>query len=169
MSQQKTKEWVRVPITMEVNEALQGLNFKGEKGGKKFWFFTGNGERKTAINNWRERIQNLFNMAQEDKPFDHQASPHTWRHTFAISHLNNGTDVKMVSRWLGHSSIRIIEAHYGHANRSTHIAAEMHTIVCKAPEGQKGIRRLIDGTAFGGGRFRELDGAKAQVSLQSWS
>ena len=128
MSQQKTKEWVRVPITMEVNEALQGLNFKGEKAGKKFRVFTGYGERKTAINNWRERIQNLFNMAQEDKPFDHQASPHTWRHTFAISHLNNGTDVKMVSRWLGHSSIRIIEAHYGHANRSTHIAAEMHTM-----------------------------------------
>jgi integrase len=45
--------------------------------------------------------------------------------TFAISHLNAGTDVKMVSRWLGHSSIIITEAHYGHANQQTHIASEL--------------------------------------------
>jgi integrase len=124
MSQQKTKEWVRVPITREVVDALHGLNFKGERDGKKFWFYTGSGERGTAVNNWRERIANLFKLAQRDKPFAHNASSHTWRHTFAISMLNAGVDVKMVSRWLGHSSIRVTEAHYGHANRATHVASE---------------------------------------------
>jgi integrase len=124
MSQQKTKEWVRVPITREVVDALHALNFKGERDGRKFWFYTGNGERDTAVNNWRERISTLFKLAQVDRPFAHPASSHTWRHTFAISMLNAGVDVKMVSRWLGHASIRVTEAHYGHANRATHVASE---------------------------------------------
>jgi integrase len=38
--------------------------------------------------------------------------------------LNAGVDVKMVSRWLGHASIRVTESHYGHANRATHVASE---------------------------------------------
>jgi integrase len=124
MSQQKTKEWVRVPITREVVDALHALNFKGERDGKKFWFYTGNGERDTAVNNWRNRMARLFKLAQQDKPFAHAASTHTWRHTFAISMLNSGVDVKMVSRWLGHASIRVTEAHYGHANVATHVASE---------------------------------------------
>jgi integrase len=125
MSQQKTKEWVRVPITREVVDALHGLNFKGERDGRKFWFYTGNGERDTAVNNWRERMSNLFKLAQLDKPFAHPASSHTWRHTFSISMLNSGVDIKMVSRWLGHSSTRVTEAHYGHANAATHVASEL--------------------------------------------
>ena len=43
---------------------------------------------------------------------------------FAISHLNAGTDIKIVSRWLGHASVSVTEKHYGHANRSTLIALE---------------------------------------------
>ncbi len=124
MSQQKTKEWVRVPITREVVDALHSLKFKGESSGKKYWFYTGAGGRDTAVNNWRERISTLFKLAQLDKPFAHHASSHTWRHTFAISMLNAGVEVKMVSRWLGHSSIKVTEAHYGHANRATHVASE---------------------------------------------
>jgi integrase len=126
MSQQKTKEWVRVPITREVFDALNELNFKGERDGRRYWFWTGNGERDTAVNNWRNRMARLFHLAQQSpfRPFAHPASTHTWRHTFAISMLNSGVDVKMVSRWLGHASIRVTEAHYGHANRATHVASE---------------------------------------------
>jgi integrase len=128
MSMQKTGEWVRIPVTQEVADALHSLSFKGEKDGKKFWFYSGNGERDTAINNWRERVTNLLTLAQEPplyKPFAHHASPHSLRHTFAISMLNQGIDIHQVSRWLGHSSIRVTEAHYAHANRQTHIASEI--------------------------------------------
>jgi integrase len=125
MSQQKTKEWVRVPITQEAVDALHGLNFKGERDGKRYWFYTGNGERDTAVNNWRARMSNLFKLAQQDRPFAHPASTHTWRHTFAIDMLNHGVEIKTVSRWLGHRSIRVTESHYGHANAATHVASEL--------------------------------------------
>jgi integrase len=123
---QKTGDWVRIPITAETAQALHGLRFKGEKDGRRFWFYTGNGERDTAITNWRERVDNLLKLAQQPpyKPFRHHATPHTLRHTFAISALNNGADIKMVSRWLGHSNTKITEAHYSHAIQATHIASE---------------------------------------------
>lgn len=89
-------------------------------------FYTGNGERDTAITNWRDRVDRLLKLAQRPpyKPFLHHATPHTLRHTFAISALNNGADIKMVSRWLGHSNTKITEAHYSHAIRATHAASE---------------------------------------------
>jgi integrase len=126
MSMQKTDDWVRIPITLETAQALHTLKFKGEKNGHKFWFYTGNGERDTAITNWRERVDKLLKLAQRPpyKPFLHHATPQTLRHTFAISALNNGADIKMVSRWLGHSNTKITEAHYSHAIRATHIASE---------------------------------------------
>jgi len=126
MSMQKTADPVRIPITLETAEALQSLQVKGEKDGRRFWFYTGNGERDTAVNNWRERVDNLLKLAQQPpyKPFRHHATPHTLRHTFAIAALNNGADIKMVSRWLGHSNTKITEAHYSHANQATHIASD---------------------------------------------
>ena len=63
-------------------------------------------------------------LAQKAGKFEHPASTHVWRHTFAISMENAGVDIKMVSRWLGHRSIAITEARYGHANRATHVASE---------------------------------------------
>jgi integrase/recombinase XerD len=118
-SMQKTKEWVYIPITMETAEALQKLSFKGEKHGRKYWFYTGLGKTRTSIKNWRERVDKLLKFAQVEKPFLHHATPHTLRHTFAISALNNETDIKTVSRWLGHANTKITEASYAHANRAT--------------------------------------------------
>jgi hypothetical protein len=43
-------------VTLETAQALRYLKFKGEKNGHKFWFYTGNCERDTAITNWRERV-----------------------------------------------------------------------------------------------------------------
>jgi integrase len=146
MSQQKTKEWVRVPITGEVVDALHALNFKGERDGKRYWFYTGQGGFDTAVNNWRERISNLFRLAQSKKRFAHPASTHTWRHTFAIDMLNRGVEVKTVSRWLGHSSIRVTEAHYGHANAATHLASEQaydEALAKKRPDRLRSKLRLV--------------------------
>jgi integrase len=124
MAQKKTGEWVRVPITDEVADALYALPFRGERDGKRYWFWGGDGSIDTAVNHWQERIVKLFRHAQAKRVFAHHASPHTWRHTFAISMLNAGVDIKMVSRWLGHASIKVTESHYAHANAATHAASE---------------------------------------------
>ena len=39
---------------------------------------------------------------------------HTLRHTYASHLLMAGVNIFVVSRWLGHSSVRVTEKHYGH-------------------------------------------------------
>jgi len=137
MAQKKTKDWVYIPLEDQAYQALQSLLFKGERDGKKYWFYTGAGSMRTAVKTWRKRVTRLFTLALIDhagtplldefgKPrrFEHHVTPHSWRHTFAISHLNAGTDIKIVSRWLGHASVAVTEKHYGHVNQSTLIALE---------------------------------------------
>lgn len=131
VAQQKTKTLVRIPIPPELGRALKQLPFKGQRDGKRYWFYTGSGTVKTAIKTWRKRVTKLLAAAQEadgeanhKQPFEHHATPHTFRHTFAIAHLNARTDIKLVSRWLGHRSVAITEKHYGYANRDTNIASE---------------------------------------------
>jgi len=49
MAMKKTKEYVRIPITLEVYEALKALPFKGSRYGKDFWFYTGVGSTHTSV------------------------------------------------------------------------------------------------------------------------
>ncbi|MGA8598379.1 MAG: tyrosine-type recombinase/integrase [Bryobacteraceae bacterium] len=120
----KTDDLVTVPVPAELVDDLRRLEFKGSGDGKKFWFWSGIGQPDTAITNWRERVSRLLVLAQGERKFTHPATPHSFRHTFAISHLNAGVDIKVVSRWLGHRSIVTTEKHYSHAIRGTHVAAE---------------------------------------------
>jgi integrase len=46
------------------------------------------------------------------------------RHTFAIQHINVGTDVKLISRWLGHESVAVTLQHYGNWIKETQKLAE---------------------------------------------
>jgi len=70
------------------------------------------------------RVDSLAARAQKDKPFAHPFSPHCLRHTFAIQHINVGTDVKLISKWLGHESVSITLEHYGNWIKTTQILAE---------------------------------------------
>jgi integrase len=122
--QQKTEDWVYIPIPEFVEAELRKLTFKGKKDGCHFWFWTCEGALDTATTNWRERVSRLLAKAQEAKPFTHKATTHSFRHTYSIRHLNAGTDIKFVSRWLGHASVLTTEKHYAHAIRGTMIASE---------------------------------------------
>jgi integrase/recombinase XerC len=119
--QTKTKKHVYIPIPTDLAEKLLDRPFKDDSG---YWFFTGNGCIETAINNWYVRITKVIGAANQKQPFRNPVTPHTFRHTFAINHLNEGTDVKIVSRMLGHSSTAVTEKHYSHAVLSTLVAME---------------------------------------------
>jgi len=122
--QQKTEEWVYVPIPDFVEQELGELQVKGRRDGRNYWFWTCEGAIDTAVTNWRERVTRLLALAEREQKFLHAATPHTFRHTFSIRHLNAGTDIKFVSRWLRHASILTTEKHYAHAVKGTMIASE---------------------------------------------
>jgi integrase len=97
--QKKTQECVYLPIPEFVAKELSELEVKG--GASPLVF--GPVKAMTVL---------------------HSVSPHTFRHTFSIAHLNAGTDLKFVSRWLGHKSVTITEKHYAHAVRGTMLASK---------------------------------------------
>jgi integrase len=142
-STQKTGEAVRVPITTAVADALHGLPYRGTHDGRRYWFWTGRGKKTTEITNWSARIRKLFHTAQAERPFQHPASPHTFRHTFAIDMLNRGVDIKTVSRWLGHTRVETTEKYYSHANRATNVASEMTYHEALDGPARPGPKRLV--------------------------
>jgi integrase/recombinase XerD len=114
--QKKTKELVYIPIPMLLADALHALPYKSGE----YWFWTGKGTPDTAIDNMYNRFKVVVNKLK----FDRSVSPHVLRHTFSINHLNAGTPVKFVSRWLGHHSTTITEKSYSHAVQETLLASD---------------------------------------------
>ena len=114
--QKKTKRRCVTPLPDHVVEMLKAL--PGHmKDGKKYFFTC----TYTAL---RGRVDTLAERAQKDKPFTHAFSPHCLRHTFAIQHINVGTDVKLISKWLGHESVAVTLEHYGNWIKETQKLAE---------------------------------------------
>src|SRR6516164_1031713 len=114
--QKKTKRRCVTPLPEHVVAMLNTL--PGQmKNGKKYFFTC----TYTAL---RMRIDALAERAQKEKPFAHAFSPHCLRHTFAIQHINVGTDVKLISKWLGHESVAVTLDHYGNWIRTTQVIAE---------------------------------------------
>lgn len=114
--QKKTKRRCVTPLPEHVVQTLNAL--PGHiKDGKKYFFTC----TYTAL---RMRVDALAERAQKDKPFTHAFSPHCLRHTFAIQHINVGTDVKLISKWLGHESVAVTLAHYGNWIKETQRLAE---------------------------------------------
>lgn len=114
--QKKTKRRCVTPLPDHLVAVLNAL--PGQmKNGKKYFFTC----TYTAL---RMRVDALAERAQKDKPFAHPFSPHCLRHTFAIQHINVGTDVKLISKWLGHESVAVTLEHYGNWIRTTQVIAE---------------------------------------------
>jgi integrase len=113
---QKTRKRCVVPIPDHVVGKLKALPGRIE-GGKKY-FFT------CSYSALRERVDTLALRAQTEAKFLHPFSPHCLRHTFAIQHLNQGTDIALVSKWLGHKNVAITIEHYSNWIRTTRKLAE---------------------------------------------
>jgi integrase len=111
--QAKTGTPVYVPLPPHVADALRNIP-AGPKPNPRYFFWSGNGEPKSAVADWQRSYRRLFQIADIRKPDDQKkrCHPHMFRDTFAVEMLLAGVPIDQVSILLGHSSVKITERHY---------------------------------------------------------
>jgi integrase/recombinase XerD len=106
----KTGTPVQVTIPPDVARVLREL----VNSNPRYFFWTGNGNPKSAVADWQRSFRRLFkkaNLCHEDKT-PKRAFPHMLRDTFAVELLLAGVPIYDVSLLLGHSSVKTTEKHY---------------------------------------------------------
>jgi integrase len=88
--------------------AGRGEGARAIENGGEFYFWTGNGLRKSAVADWQRALRRIFELAKV------KGHPHMFRHTFATDLLAKGIRIEDVSIPLGHKSIKITESYYSH-------------------------------------------------------
>ena len=125
----KTYQERNVPFPSELCEKLKhykkdmGLCFPSPHGG----VYSIAGPRK-ALNNVLS-CAGLKDLTISDGPRKGQGEGfHALRRTFASRLVQNGADIVLVSKWLGHKSIAVTEAHYAAFKPSYHADIELLNI-----------------------------------------
>lgn len=103
LNTQKSGSKIFVPLPKVAVDALEKI-----ENGSKYFFWTGNGLRKSAVADWQRALRRLFELA------DVTGNPHMFRHTFATDLLARGIPIEDVSVLLGHKSVKITESYYSH-------------------------------------------------------
>jgi integrase len=103
LNTQKSGSKIFVPLPKVAVQALEKI-----ENGSPYFFWTGNGVRRSAVADWQRALRRLFDIA------DVTGNPHMFRHTFATDLLSRGIPIEDVSVLLGHKSVRITESYYSH-------------------------------------------------------
>jgi integrase/recombinase XerD len=114
LRQQKTKQHVSVPLPKKVIAALD----KCDEGNAQY-FYTGIGKPKSCVTEWQQRLKLVYEMA--GIPDGHS---HRLRDTFSVDLLSKGVPIDVVSKLLGHTSIKTTEKHYAPWVHARHAALE---------------------------------------------
>jgi len=111
--QAKTGTPVYVPLPPFVVKTLNELP-PGARPNPRYFFWSGNGEPKSAVANWQRAFRRLFEIAAIKKLDGtlKRCHPHMFRDTFAVENLLAGIPIDQVSLLLGHASVRITEKSY---------------------------------------------------------
>ncbi|MGB3629533.1 MAG: tyrosine-type recombinase/integrase [Terracidiphilus sp.] len=111
--QAKTGTPVYVPLPPFVVEALENLP-AGPKPNLRYFFWSGNGDPKSAVANWQRSYRRLFKLTDIRTPDGEikRCHPHMFRDTFAVEMLLAGVPIDQVSLLLGHASVKITEKSY---------------------------------------------------------
>ncbi len=109
----KTGVPVYLPLPGDVAEELRNIP-PGPKPNPRYFFWSGNGDPKSAVADWQRAFRKLFKLAAiryaDNQP--KRCFPHMFRDTFAVECLLAGVPLEDVSKYLGHSSIKTTEKHY---------------------------------------------------------
>ena len=103
--QQKTGMPVYCPLPPSVVETLKAVQNDNDR----FFFYDGTSQPQSMVKSWDRVFQKVFTTA---KPAIKGGHPHRFRDTFAVSLLLKGVSIEIVSKLLGHSSIKVTERHY---------------------------------------------------------
>lgn len=109
----KTGTPVFVPLPDFVADALRNIP-PGPKPNPRYFFWSGNGNPKSAVADWQRAYRKLFKIADLKHQDDtkKRCFPHMFRDTFSVHLLLAGVPLEQVSILLGHKSIKITEKHY---------------------------------------------------------
>ena len=109
----KTGVPVFVKLPPNVAKALREVP-SGPKPNPRYFFWSGNGEKKSAVADWQRSFRKLFDMADLKKPdgTKKRCFPHMLRDTFAIELLLKDVPIDQVALLLGHQSVKTTEKHY---------------------------------------------------------
>jgi len=109
-----------VYLTEEGRELFDGLTTGSDP---EDFIFTNSSERRRGgcqePTQWRNKEQCLKIRAACKKAGIEPATFHELRHTYASMLVNRGCVLSVVAELLGHSSIKMVEKHYGHLSRNT--------------------------------------------------
>jgi integrase/recombinase XerD len=111
--QAKTGTPVYVPLPPHVVEELENVP-PGPKPNPRYFFWSGNGDPKSAVADWQRSYRRLFKSA-DIRTADGERKrchPHMFRDTFAVEMLLAGVPIDQVSLLLGHASVKITEKSY---------------------------------------------------------
>jgi integrase/recombinase XerD len=103
--QQKTGTPVYCPLPPIVVKGLATV----PNANAQFFFYDGTSQRQSMVKSWDRVFQKVFATATPPIEGGH---PHRFRDTFAVSLLLKGVSIEIVSKLLGHASIRVTERHY---------------------------------------------------------
>lgn len=111
----KTGQPVLCPIPPSVAAVLRAVP-DGPRPNPAYFFWSGNGQAKSAVADWQRAFRRLFTLANLKNPDDskRRVYPHVLRHTFATECLAKGVPLEDVAMMLGHSSTKTTEKHYSH-------------------------------------------------------
>ena len=102
-----------MPLPPHVVEALEDIP-PGPKPNPRYFFWSGNGDPKSAVADWQRSYRRLFKSA-DIRAADGERKrchPHMFRDTFAVEMLLAGVPIDQVSLLLGHASVKITEKSY---------------------------------------------------------
>jgi integrase/recombinase XerD len=107
----KTGVAVAVPLQPQVAMMLRRMV---PNQNQRYFFWTGNGLKKSAVSDWQRALRRLFAIAdlRHADGAKKRCHPHMFRHTFSIQMLLAGVPIEDVARLLGHSSVRTTEKYY---------------------------------------------------------